>query len=259
MTIAAPDASARSKTIAVIGATGLVGRQLVELLHAEGHSTVGVSQESGVDMLTGEGLAAALEGSDVVIDVINSPTPDDTAEAFFRQTSSNLAATAAQAGIGHYVVLSIVGADELAPIAGYMRGKLIQEAAAASSGIAWSVVRSAQFHELTPGITESLIEGDQLHAPDSKIQPIASAELAGILTRVATSNPLNTIHEVGGPQRMTFADMARTVLAHQSRDLKVVIDPTATYFGHPIGDTTLVPDHPVELGLTPLSDWLART
>jgi uncharacterized protein YbjT (DUF2867 family) len=254
-----PSTAAEPRTIAVIGATGLVGHQLVELLHAAGRKAVEVSQDSGVDMLTGEGLEAALEGADAVIDVINSPTPDDTAEAFFRQTSANLAAAAAQAGLRHYVVLSIVGADDLAPVAGYMRGKLIQEAAAASSGVPWSVVRSAQFHELTAGITESLLVGEELHVPDAQIQPIASAELAGILVRVATGEPLGTIREVGGPQRMTFADMARTVLAHQRRDLPVVIDPTATYFGHPIDDTTLVPGHQAELGATSLADWLART
>lgn len=251
------DTSAEPKTIAVIGSTGLVGRQLVELLHASGHATVEVSQGSGIDMLTGEGLADALNGAHAVIDAINSPTPEDPAEAFFEQTSANLGAAAAQAGIKHYVVLSIVGADLLAPVAGYMRGKLIQEAAASSSGIPWTVVRSTQFHELAAGITESLIRSDRLHAPDAKIQPIASSELAAILTRVATSDPLNTIHEVGGPQRMTFADMARTVLARQDRDLCVATDPRATYFGHPIDDTTLVPRQADELGVTPLADWLA--
>lgn len=252
-------AHAQPRTIAVIGSTGLVGHQLVDLLHASGHSTVEVSQSSGVDMLTGHGLAAALDGVDAVIDVINSPTPDDSSETFFQQTSAHLAAAAAPAGIGHYVVLSIVGAELLAPVAGYMRGKLIQEAAAAASGIGWTVVRSTQFHELAAGITESLIQGEQLHAPDAKIQPIASAELAAILTRVATSEPHNGIHEVGGPQRMTFADMARTVLARQHRNLHVITDPTATYFGHPIDDTALVPRRAAELGVTPLADWLARS
>ena len=254
------DMIAEPKRIAVIGSTGLVGRQLVELLRASGHATVGVSQESGVDMLTGDGLDAALDGVDgvdAVIDVINSPTPEDPAEAFFEQTSANLCAAATQAGIGHYVVLSIVGADLLAPVAGYMRGKLLQEAAAAASGIAWTVVRSTQFHELATGITESLVQGDRLLAPDAKIQPIASAELAAILARAATGEPRNAIHEVGGPDRMTFAAMARTVLTHQGRDLDVATDPTATYFGHPIEDTTLVPRHAAELGATPLADWLA--
>jgi uncharacterized protein YbjT (DUF2867 family) len=260
MTTAAPGTTNDSaRTIAVIGATGLVGRQVVDLLHGSGHSTVQVAQGSGIDMLTGEGLDAALDGVDAVIDVINSPTPDDSSEAFFAQTSANLSTAAARAGITHYVVLSIVGADLLAPAAGYMRGKLLQEAAAAAAGTGWTVVRSTQFHELAAAITESLVGGDQLLAPDAKIQPIASAELAAILVRVATSTPLDAIHEVGGPQRMSFADMSTTVLAHQHRDLHVVTDPTATYFGHRIEATTLVPRDDAERGVMPLVEWLART
>jgi uncharacterized protein YbjT (DUF2867 family) len=258
MTTAAPNTiNDPARTIAVIGSTGLVGRQVVELLQASGHTTVQVAQGSGVDMLTGDGLDAALDGADAVIDVINSPTPDDSSEAFFQQTSANLATATARAGIKHYVVLSIVGADLLAPTAGYMRGKLFQERAAADSGTEWTVVRSTQFHELAAAITESLVCGGQLLAPDAKIQPIASAELAAILVRVATSSPLNAIREVGGPERMTFAELSQTVLTHQHRDLQVLTDPTATYFGHPIEDTTLVPHHAAELGVMRLGDWLA--
>lgn len=260
MTAAAPNTiNDPARTIAVIGSTGLVGRHVVELLHASGQGTVQVAQGSGVDMLTGDGLDAALNGAHAVIDVINSPTPDDSAEAFFERTSANLSIAAARAGIEHYVVLSIVGADLLAPAAGYMRGKLLQERAAADSGTGWTVVRSTQFHELAAPITESLVRGDQLLAPDAKIQPIASAELAAILVRVATSGPLAAIHEVGGPERMTFTDLAQTVLAHQRRDLQVLTDPTATYFGHPIEDTTLVPHHAAEPGVMRLEEWLAQS
>jgi len=259
MTTPAPHTIPSAPTaIAVIGSTGLVGHQVVELFQAEGHDVVEVSQNSGVDMVTGDGLDDALAGVEVVIDVINSATPEDPSEEFFRQTSSNLASAAIAAGIGHYVVLSIVGADLLAPVAGYMRGKLLQEAAAASSGIPWTVVRSTQFHELAAGITESMIRDGEVHAAAAKIQTIASAELAAIVTRIATSPPLNAIHEVGGPQRMTFADMARTVLADQHRDLPVVEASAATYFGLPIDEITLVPHADAELGFEPLSEWLAR-
>ncbi|UDY37320.1 SDR family oxidoreductase [Dermatobacter hominis] len=247
------------RKVTVVGSTGLVGSQLVALLTAAGHDIVEVSQSSRFDVLTGEGLDEALAGVDVVIDVVNSATPDDSAEAFFEQTSANLAAAAGAAGVGHYVVLSIVGADELAGVAGYMRGKLAQETAAEHSGVPWTVVRSTQFHELAEPITESLIDGDEVRAPDAHIQTIASAELAAVLVRVAIGEPLNTIHEVGGPRKMTFSDMARAVLAHQGRGLAVIDTTPPTYFGLPINDTTLVAGDHAEHGTIPLTDWLARS
>jgi uncharacterized protein YbjT (DUF2867 family) len=246
-----------SRKIAVVGSTGLVGSQLVRVLTAAGHTVAELSRESGADVLTGTGLADALAGSDAVVDVINSATPDDSAEDFFRRASANVSAAVSDAGVAHYVVLSIVGADALAPIAGYMRGKLAQEAAARDSGRPWSVVRSTQFHELTEAIVDSLVRDREVHAPPASIQPIASAELVAILARVAAGEPLNAVHEVGGPTRMTFADMARRVLTHQHRELPVHEDPTATYFGLPVDETTLVPEGDAELGLTELDAWLA--
>lgn len=253
-----PPTEPATKTVTVIGSTGLIGTQLVRNLTGAGHRCVEVSQETRANALTGEGLDEALAGSDVVIDVVNSATPDDSAQAFFEQTSANLAATASAAGVGHYVVLSIVGAHRLAPVAGYMRGKLAQEAAAASSGGPWTVVRSTQFHELTEGITESLVTDDAARVPVASIQTIASAELVEILAEVAIGTPRNAIHEVAGPQRMTFAAMVRTVLSHQRRDLEVIEDPAVGYFGLPIEATTLVPEAHAQLGTTPLADWLAR-
>jgi uncharacterized protein YbjT (DUF2867 family) len=246
-----------TKTVTIIGSTGLIGSQLVRNLAAAGHRVVEVSRETRADVLTGEGLGEALSGSDVVIDVINSATPDDSAQAFFEQTSANLSEAAAAADVGHYVVLSIVGADLVAPIAGYMRGKLAQEAAAATSGLPWTVVRSTQFHELAEGITDSLIVESEARVPVAAVQTIASAELVEILAGIATGTPLNEIHEVGGPQRMSFADLVRTVLSHQHRDLAVVEDPTVGYFGLPIERTTLVPDERAQRGTTSLANWLA--
>jgi uncharacterized protein YbjT (DUF2867 family) len=245
------------KKITVVGSTGLVGSQLVQMLTGTGHTVIEVSRDGGADVLTGEGLDEVLSGADVVVDVINSATPEDSAEGFFKQTSANLSAAAAAAGVGHYVVLSIVGADALAPHAGYMRGKLVQEAAARNSGVPWTVVRSTQFHELTEGIVESLVHDQELLAPEASIQPIASAELVAVLGRIATGEPLRTTYEVAGPVRMTFAEMAHQVLAHQHRELYVHDDPTATYFGLPIDETTLVPEGEAELGATELAAWLA--
>lgn len=247
-----------TKSITVIGATGLIGRQLVPLLRDAGHNVTAASRDSGVDLLTGQGLDDALADAEVIVDVINSTTPEDSAEAFFHQTAANLSAAAAKAGVRHYVVLSIVGADEMAPKAGYIRGKVAQEGAAATSGVPWTVVRATQFHELAEPITESLIAGDEVHAPAALIQPIDSSEVTAILARVAVSEPLNTIHNAGGPQKMSFSDMARAVLRHQSRTLNVLDDPSATYSGLNIDYTTLVTDDEAELGTTRLVDWLAR-
>lgn len=247
-----------TKSIAVIGATGLIGRQLVSLLSSRGHEVTRASRNSGVDLLTGQGIDDALAGAEVVIDVINSATPEDSAEAFFKQTAANLSAAVARAGVEHYVVLSIVGADEMAPRSGYIRGKVAQENAAAASGVPWTVVRATQFHELAEPITESLIIGNEARVPEALIQTIDSAEVTAILARIAVGGPLNTIHHVGGPQKMSFSDMARAVLRHQSRTLNVVDDPSATYSGLNIDFTTLVTDDEAELGTTRLIDWLAR-
>ena len=247
-----------TKSITVIGATGLIGRQLVPLLSNRGHDVTEASRDSGVDLLTGQGLDDAVADAEVIIDVINAATPDDSSEAFFEQTAANLSAAAAKAGVGHYVVLSIVGAAEMAPNAGYIRGKVAQENAAATSGVPWTVVRATQFHELAEPITESLIAGDEVRAPEALIQTIDSAEVAAILARIALDEPLNTIHNVGGPQKMPFSDMARAVLRHQGRTLNVLDDPSATYSGLNIDFTTLVTDDEAELGTTRLADWLAR-
>lgn len=248
----------RAKCITVMGATGLIGRQLVALLRDAGHDVTAASRASGVDLLTGQGLDDAVADAEVVVDVINSATPEDSAEAFFQQTAANLSAAAAKAGVEHYVALSIVGADEMAPKAGYIRGKIAQESAAATSGVPWTVVRATQFHELAKPITESLVVGDEVRVPAALIQPVDSAEVTAILARIAVSEPLNTIHEVGGPQKMSFADMARVVLRHQSRILTVLDDPSATYSGLSIDHTTLVTGDEAELGTTCLVDWLAR-
>jgi uncharacterized protein YbjT (DUF2867 family) len=247
-----------TKSITVIGATGLIGRQLVPLLSNRGHAVTRASRDSGVDLLTGQGLDDALADAEVVIDVVNSPTPEDSAEAFFKQTAANLSAAAAKAGVGHDVVLSIVGADEMAPKAGYIRGKVAQENAAATSGVPWTVLRATQFHELAAPITESLITGGEVRAPEALIQTIDSAEVTATLARIAVNKPLNTIHNIGGPQKMSFSDMARAVLRHQSRTLNVLDDPSATYSGLNIDYTTLVTDDEAELGTTRLADWLAR-
>ncbi|MCG7594285.1 SDR family oxidoreductase [Mycobacterium sp. PSTR-4-N] len=246
------------KKITVIGATGLIGRRLVPVLSDRGHEVTQASRATGTDLLTGDGLDAALSGADVVIDVSNSATPDDSAEAFFERASANLSAAAARAGVGHYVVLSIVGADLMADQSGYIRGKVAQERAPGKAGIPWTILRATQFHELAEPITESLVADDVVRAPVALIQTIDSTEVTAILARIATSRPLNAVHHVGGPEKMSFADMARVVMRHQGRALDAIDDPCATYSGLSIDYTTLVTGDDAELGTTRLEDWLSR-
>ncbi|MDO3400681.1 SDR family oxidoreductase [Mycolicibacterium neoaurum] len=244
--------------ITVVGATGLIGRRLVPMLSGRGHDVVAASRATGVDLLTGDGLADALTGADVVVDVINAPTPEDPAQQFFEQTSSNLAAAVGTSSAGHYVVLSIVGADVMARDAGYLRGKLAQEHAAAGSGVPWTVLRATQFHELAEPITESMIRDGEVRAPIAAIQTVDSAEVTAVLAGIATGTPADGVREVGGPQKMSFGEMARAVLRRQGRELPVVDDAAATYHGIPVDETTLVTGVGADLCATRLADWLAR-
>jgi uncharacterized protein YbjT (DUF2867 family) len=246
------------KQITVVGATGQIGRQVVHLLTAAGHQVTAASRASGVDAAIGSGLDAAVRGADVVVDVLNSPTmEDDAASAFFAATSANLTLAAKRAGVQHYLLLSIVGvgADELTG-GGYLRGKVSQEKTVTASGLPHTIVRATQFHEFTELIVGSLIVDDVVHAPDALIQPIASADVAAVIARIATATPVNGVHDLGGPDTMSFAELATLVLRKQGRDLPVVVDPSATYFGTPVTERSLVTADDAERGDTRLSDWL---
>lgn len=244
--------------ITVIGATGQIGTRVVELLTAAGHHVTAASRGSGVDAALGTGLDDTLAGADVLVDVLNSPTmEDDAALAFFTGAAANLTLAAKKAGVRHYVLLSIVGVDGVDGGGGYLRGKVVQERTVAASGVPFTIVRAAQFHELTETITGSLIVDGEVHAPDALIQPIAAAEVAAVIARVATEPPINAVLDVAGPEPMSFADMATAVLAAQGNALPVVVDPSATYFGTPIAATSLVPGADAERGTIPLVDWLA--
>jgi uncharacterized protein YbjT (DUF2867 family) len=243
--------------ITVVGATGQVGSKVVELLTAAGNDVVASSRASGADVLTGEGLGEALNGAEVLVDVVNSPSfDDDPVLAFFTASSANLVAAAKDAGVGHYVALSIVGVDGL-PDSGYMRAKVVQERTITESGLPYTIVRATQFHEFAEMITGSLIVGDEVHAPDALIQPIAAADVSAVVARVAGEAPRNGVLNLGGPDKMSFADLARAVLAHQGSDRTVVVDPTATYFGTAVDGTSLVTGDGAELAPTRFADWLA--
>jgi uncharacterized protein YbjT (DUF2867 family) len=243
--------------ITVMGATGQIGAQVVASLRAAGHHVNAASRSTGVDAVTGDGVAQAFDGAEVVVDVLNSPTMEpDAARDFFTATAATTTAEAAKAGVKHYVLLSIVGVDEI-DTDGYLRGKRLQEQRIENSGVPYTIVRATQFHELTELIADSLVADGEVRAPDALIQPVAAAEVAAVVARVSTERPRDGVLEVGGPEKMTFADMARTVLAGQGRDLPVAVDPQATYFGVPVSRDSLVTGDGAELATTRLGEWLA--
>lgn len=226
--------------IAVIGASGLIGTQLVESLTSAGHDVVAASRNTGVDVLTGEGLAGALDGADALIDVLNSPDfSDGPVMDFFTTSTTNVTTAAKKAGVGHYVALTIVGQDEL-PDSGYMRAKVAQEKIVAASGLPYTFVRATQFAEFTDGITDSMVVGDEVRVPDALIQPIPAWKVVSVVARAAAAAPLNRFVNIGGPQKISFAQMARDSLERRNEHKSVVVDKNATYFGTALAERSLV-------------------
>ena len=227
--------------ITVMGASGLIGSKVVERLKADGHDVVASSRSSGVDVLTGEGLADALAGADVLVDVTNSPNLDGgPAMEFFSKSTPNLVEAARQAGVGHYVALSIVGVDGM-PDSGYMRAKVAQEKVVTESGLPYSIVRATQFAEFADAITESLVVGDEVRVPDALIQPIPADQVSAAVAGAAFAPPTNGITNVGGPQKITFEQLARDSLARKGdATTTVVVDAEARYFGTVLETNTLV-------------------
>ncbi|MGB7868517.1 MAG: SDR family oxidoreductase [Mycobacterium sp.] len=226
--------------IVVIGGAGVLGSKVVGKLNEHGYDAVPASPRTGVNTLTGEGLAEVLTGADVVVDVSNSPSfDDDPVMEFFTKSTTNLVAAAKSAGVGHYVAVSIVGCDEL-PESGYLRAKVAQEKLIEAAGIPYSIIRATQFAEFTDAITASLTVGDEVRVPDALIQPIATQDLADEVARVAEGKPLAGIENIGGPEKISFEQMAREVLARQGETKTVVVDPHAAYFGTPLSTRSLV-------------------
>jgi uncharacterized protein YbjT (DUF2867 family) len=244
--------------ITVFGATGQIGRKVVELLTAEGHQVVSASRASGVDVLTGKGVDAALAGADALVDVLNSPSYEDgPVMEFFTTSTRNVVAAARESGVGHYVVLSIVGVTGL-PGSGYMRAKVAQETLIEASGVPYTMMRCTQFDEFTDGIIATLTDGGVVRVPPARIQPIAVDDAAALVARVAVGTPQGVV-EIGGPDKIAFEDMARAVLAHRGQHLDVRVDPGATYFGARIDNDSLVTGEGAVLAATRFTDWLAAT
>ena len=227
--------------ITVVGASGLIGTKVVELLKADGHDVVASSRSTGVDVLSGAGLADALAGAGALVDVTNSPSFEaGPVMEFFTTSAAHLVDAASAAGVGHYVALSIVGVDGL-PDSGYFRAKVAQEKIITESGLPYSIVRATQFAEFADAITESLVVGDEVRVPDALIQPIPADQVASAVARAAASTPLNGIVNVGGPEKITFEQMARDALTRNGDDTKtVVIDPEARYYGAALSTGSLV-------------------
>lgn len=230
--------------ISVIRASGLIGTKVVQTLVREGHDVVAASRSSGVDVITGAGLAEALGGADALVDVTNSPSfVADAVMAFFTASATNLVEAARAAGVRHYVALSIVGVDGL-PDSPYMRAKVAQERIITGSGLPYSIVRATQFAEFTDGIVDSLTVGDEVRVPDALIQPISADEVAAAVARAAVAEPIGGIVNIGGPMRITFERMARDVLARTGDTKSVIVDPEARYFGAALSMGSLVTPMP---------------
>jgi uncharacterized protein YbjT (DUF2867 family) len=242
--------------IVVIGGTGLIGSKVVSKLREHGHGAVPASPRLGVNTITGEGLAGALEGTSVVVDVSNSPSFEDKAVlAFFTTSTRNLLAAEAAAGVGHHVALSIVGIDR-SPDVGYFRAKIAQEQLIEAGPTPYSIVRATQFFEFVDGIADAATIGDEVHMAPVAFQPIAAADVAAAVADVAMNPPLNGRLAIAGPERLRFDEVIRRRLSAR-RDLRqVVVDPQAPYFGSVPGEQSLVPLNGAQLGKIRFEDWL---
>ncbi|HET8597147.1 MAG TPA: SDR family oxidoreductase [Castellaniella sp.] len=243
--------------IVVIGGTGLIGSKVVARLAAKGHEVVAASPATGVNAVTGEGLAQALAGARVVVDLANSPSfQDEDVLAFFQASGRNLAAAERAAGVGHHVALSVVGTDRLAQ-SGYFRGKIAQEKLIRESGIPYTIVHSTQFFEFLGGIAQSGGDGDTIRLSPALFQPIASDDVADAVACQALGEPRNGVVEIAGPERVRMSDLVRRYLEARQDPRRVVADEDALYFGAAITDRTLVPDAGAWLGGIGFEAWMA--
>jgi uncharacterized protein YbjT (DUF2867 family) len=246
--------------IVVMGGTGLIGSNLVSLLRQRGHEVVAAAPSTGVNSLTGEGLAGALAGAYVVVDVANSPSFEDTAVmSFFKTSGRNLLAAEASAGVAHHVALSIVGADRL-PDSGYLRAKVEQEKLIKASGVPYTILRSTQFFEFGGPVAEAASDGNTVRVPaGALIQPILSRDVVTVLAEIALGRPQNRTLEVGGPEKFRFEEFIAHVLSGAHDRRKVVADPKARYFGTALDEESLVPGRGARLGQTRYDAWIATS
>ncbi len=245
--------------IVIIGGTGLIGSKLVTRLRKHGYEAVAASPDTGVNTLTGAGLAAVLAGAAVVIDVSNSPSFGDTAVLeFFETSTTNLLAAEAAAGVGHHVALSVVGCDRM-PDSGYFRAKVAQEKLIRNSPVPYSIVRATQFYEFVKRIADDATDGNTVRVAPVLFQPIAADDVAKAVGGVAVSAPVNGIVEIAGPQQFRFDELIRLSLAARQDPRVVIADPHARYFGTELGERTLVPGSDARLGDIRFEEWLGTS
>jgi len=244
--------------IVVIGGTGLIGTKVVKKLRDKGHEVVAASPSKGINSVTGVGLAQALAGAQVVVDVANAPSWEDKAVLEFFQTSCrNLLAAEAAAGVGHHVALSVVGTDRLLA-SGYFRAKMAQENLIKASSIPYTIVRATQFFEFVGGIAQAATEGQTVRLPPALMQPIVSDDVAAGIVEAALADSLNSTVDLAGPERIRQDDLVRQFLSATGDTRTVITDPKALYFGIAVNDQSLTPGDNPRLGPTRFADWLKR-
>jgi len=246
------------KKIVVIGGSGLIGTKLVNDLRQRGHDVVAASPSSGVNTITGEGLAKALSGTQVVVDVSNAPSWEDKAVLEFFETSArNLSAAEAAAGVAHHVALSVVGTERLLE-SGYFRAKIAQEELIKASKIPYTIVRATQFFEFIGGVAQFSTVGQTVHLPPALWQPMAADDVASALAEIALEPPVNGIIEIAGPERAGIDELVRRFLAATKDPRQVVTDADARYYGVAVNDRSLTPGADPRIGPTFFEDWLQR-
>jgi uncharacterized protein YbjT (DUF2867 family) len=244
--------------LVIIGGTGLIGSKLVSKLREHGHEAVAAAPNTGVNTLTGEGLADVLKGASVVIDVSNSPSFEDAAVMeFFTTATRNLLRYEAIAGVTHHVALSVVGSDRV-PESGYLRAKLAQEKLIRESSIPYSIVRATQFFEFVKRIADECTEGNTVRVPPVRFRPMAADDVAKAVGRTAVGAPLNGVVEIAGPEEFRFDELIRQALELRHDPREVVVDPQAHYFGAVLGERSLVPANDAQFGEIRFQDWLAE-
>jgi uncharacterized protein YbjT (DUF2867 family) len=245
--------------IVVIGGSGLIGKKLVNKLRESGHEVVAASPSSGVNTVTREGLAPALAGAQVVVDVANAPDWEDNAVlAFFETSGRNLLAAEAAAGVGHHAALSVVGTDRLLA-SGYFRAKMAQEKLIKASPIPYTIVRATQFYEFVGGIAQFATEGQTVRVPPVPMQPVAADDVAAVLADVAIASPLNGTFELAGPEPIRQDDLVRQFLKATGDARTVITDSKALYYGITVNDQSLTPGDNPRLGTIRFEDWLRRS
>ncbi|OBF04003.1 LysR family transcriptional regulator [Mycobacterium sp. ACS4054] len=245
--------------VLVVGGSGLIGSQVVAQLAELGHEAIPASPSSGVNTITGEGLADALAGVDTVVDVSNSPSwADDDVLNFFTTSTRNLLDAERAAGARHHVALSIVGADRAAE-SGYMRAKVAQEKEIVESGFPYSIVRATQFFEFVGGIADSMADGDTVRAPHGAFQPIAAADVATAVTRAAAGDPVNGVINIAGPEKQGMDDFIRARFAATGDHRQVITDDGVRYYGALLDDRSIVPVDGEDATIYPTTfgDWMA--